>query len=172
MKRIFFVGAMGCVLLAGVPPAMCCDGESPESVLECYSAAYAERDIGAIEALYADDYMWVDVVPLRVHVWDRATAVESAKNIFEHPGTPSVSLTLDGPLEVVAEDAGETWRIEGVEMSLAIVFPGTAESDTAQGCATFYVRQVDGKPGAFEIYREVTFGDAGCARWRECLRLE
>ena len=172
MKRFFFVSAVACCLLAGVPSAMCCDGESPESVLECYSAAYAERDIAAIEALYAKDYMWVDVVPLRAHVLDRATAVESAKNMFEHPSTPSISLTLDGPFEVVPEDAGETWRIEGVEMSLAIAFPGSAEADTAQGCATFYVRQVDGEPGAFEVYREVTFGDADCARWRECLRQE
>ncbi len=166
MKQIVFVGTLVCVLLAGVHPAACCTGDSPESVIECYTAAYAARDIAAIEALYAEDYVWVDVMPLRAQVWDRSTAVESATKMFSHPDIPSISLTLDGPFDVVPDDLGETWRIEGIEMSLVIVFPGTAEPDTAHGCATLYVRRGEDTTGSFEIYREVTFGDGDCARWR------
>jgi hypothetical protein len=167
MVKVFFAGAVACALLVSTQPAAGCSGELPESVVDCYTAAYAQRDIAAIEALYADDYVWVDVMPLRAQVWDRATALESAGNMFAHPGEPSISLTLEGPFKVVPEDAGKTWRIEGIDMSLVIAFPGAADPDTARGCATFYVRQVDGKPGAFEIYREVTFGNGDCARWSE-----
>ena len=170
MRTTFFVGAVACALLACVQPTEACNGELPESVVACYSSAYAERDIAAIEALYADDYVWVDVVPPGAQVWDRATTLESARKMFEHPSEPSISLTLGGPLEVVPDEAGETWRIEGLEMSLVIVFPGAAEPDTAQSCATLYVRQVDETSGTFQIYREVTFGNSDCAGWGEGAR--
>jgi len=170
MRALFFVGAAVCALLAGAQPAEGCSGELPESVVDCYSSAYAERDIAALQVLYADDYVWVDVVPPGAQVWDRATALESAEKMFEHPSEPSASLTLGGSFKVVPEEAGETWRIEGIEMSLVILFPGAAEPDTAQSCATLYVRQADDTPGTFQIYREVTFGNSDCAGWLEGAR--
>jgi len=112
----------------------------------------------------------VDVVPPGAHVWDRATAIESAQKMFEHPSEPSASLVLGGSFKIVPEEVGETWRIEGIEMSLVIVFPGASEPDTAQSCAPLYVRQVDDNPSAFQIYREVTFGNTDCAGWLEGAR--
>ena len=170
MRTTFFACAVACALLACVQLAAACDGDLPESVVECYSSAYAERDIASIEALYADDYVWVDVVPPGAQVWDRATTVMSARKMFEHPSEPSVTLTLGGPFEVVPDGAGETWRIEGIEMSLVTVFPGAAEPDTANSCATLYVRRVQENSGAFQIYREVTFGNGDCTGWLEGAR--
>ena len=170
MRATLFVGAVAFALVACVQPVDGCKGELPESVVDCYSSAYAERDIAALQALYADDYVWVDVVPPGAQVWDRATALKSAEKMFEHPSEPSANLTLGGSFKVVPEEVAETWRIEGIEMSLVIVFPGAAEPDTAQSCATLYVRQVDDTPGAFQIYREVTFGNSNCAGWLEGAR--
>ena len=170
MRATFVVGVVAFALLTGVQPAEGCGGDVPESVMNCYSSAYAERDIAALQTLYADDYVWVDVVPPGAQVWDRTTALKSAQKMFEHPSEPSASLTFSDSFKVVPEVVGETWRIEGIEMSLVILFPGAAEPDTARSCATLYVRQMDDTLGSFQIYREVTFGNSDCAGWLEGAR--
>lgn len=141
-----------------------CMGESPAAVLDCYSRAYAERDIADLEELYAEDYVWVAVVPPGAELLDRAKTLEAARNMFSHPEVRSVRLTLGGAFEVVPDEAGGTWRIEGIEASLSTLFGEASSPEVARTCVTLYVRERAEGTG-FEIYREVTYGNGDCSGW-------
>jgi len=142
------------------------------SVLDCYSTAYSEKDADLLDELYADDYLWVTVSPPRVEVWDRAKALRSARGMFAHPGVFTVDLTFGGAHVMMPGDAPGIWRIEGIEASLVTVFGKGALPDTARTCVTLYVRETDKGSGAFQVYREVTFGNSDCAAWSEGVRTD
>ena len=157
--------ALCALLLLAASTAAACEGETPESVVGCYTQAYAERDPGALQELYAEDFVWVMVSPPRAEVWDRERTMESARNMFAHPDVSELSLELAGGFEVVEGELSDTWRIEGVEATLITAMGEGTKPQAVNTCATLYVRRVSGRDGEFEIYREVTFGNGDCAEW-------
>ena len=83
--------------------------------------------------------------------------------MFEHPEVKDVALLLsDGYVVEEGKEEG-TWLISGVDASLVTTFGEPAVTDTSRTCATVYVRQAES--GSYQIYREVTFGNADCTGW-------
>ncbi|MBD3348978.1 MAG: hypothetical protein GF400_07260 [Candidatus Eisenbacteria bacterium] len=139
-----------------------CEGDVPASVLECYEKAYSGRDLESLSGLYADDYLWVAIVPQGAEVLDREQVMESARNMFQHPEVRSVTLSFSGESSVIENEADGTWRIEGVVATLETLYGEVSEAQVARTCATLYVRQ-NGE--GFELFREVTLGNDDCEAW-------
>ena len=165
MTGPFAVGT-GCALmaiavLAGAVSGACV-GTGPEAVLDCFSQAYSDRDLDALEQVLAPDYIWIAVAPPRVDVFTRDDSVTSSVRMFGNPEIDSVALEFNDGYDVVAGDIPKTWRIENLVATLTVKHAGAASPSEAPLCATLYVRQVDGEKPGYEVYREVFFEGDGC----------
>jgi hypothetical protein len=142
--------------VAGLASAACV-GDSPEVVLTCYAEAYELRDIGVLEELLASDYAWVAVASHRAEVIERGKTLEAARGMFTDPRLESASLTFADGYDVVDGHDPDTWRIEGVLMTLSAKLESMTEPHVVTSSATYYVRKAPATKSGFEIYREVTF---------------
>lgn len=147
-----------------------CPGESAAAVLESYGTAYSERDVGALEALYSEDYVWLLVMPPRVEIIERDRTVEAARKMLGDPDVESVALVFGGDYTVVPGQEPGTWRIEDVIVTLDVALSPKSDhgstGKTVSACETFYVREVGADPILYEIYEEVTFEGMGCGEDR------
>jgi len=170
MKATLAVLAATCVVAVPLLPALAaCEGETPLSVLDCYSQAYEDRDVDALDEVYASEYTWIDIVPPGALVFQRADAMKSAVGMFGHPDARALSLSFGGDFALVEDETDGTWRIEGVEVTLEALYGDGDKPYTAKTCATYYVRN-NGE--GYEIFREVTIGDGGCDVWGDLLTSE
>jgi hypothetical protein len=146
---------------AGVSSAAC-PGDAPDAVLACFSAAYSNRDVAALEEVLAPDYMWLTVTPPRVEVFRREDSVSGSLEMFRNPEVESVSLEFhDGYRVVQGEDPG-TWRIEELRGTLTVKRASVDESAISPLCVTLYVRETAGDAPGYQVYREVFFEGEGC----------
>jgi hypothetical protein len=153
------------LLVASVVSAVACEGEGPECVLDCYSAAFANMDLQALSDLYADDYSWIIVVPPEALAWDREKALQSAEGMFTSPKVSQVTLQFPAGYRVEKWKDDGTWLITGLEASMIVPTGEPAATDTSRTCMTIYVRE--GEPGSYQIFREVAFGNGDCTEWTE-----
>ncbi len=156
IQRSLAALALVVLSVAGVASAACV-GDSPEAVLKCYAEAHELRDIGALEELLASDYAWVAVTPHRAKVIERGTTLEASRGMFTDPGVESVRLTFADGYDVVDGHDPDTWRIEGVLMTLSAKLESMTEPHVVTSSATYYVRKAPATKSGYEIYREVTF---------------
>ena len=143
-------------MLAGVASAACV-GDSPEAVLKCYADAHELRDIGMLEELLASDYTWVSVTPHRAELIERGTTLEASRGMFSDPSLESLSLTFADGYGVVDGQDPDTWRIEGIVVTLSARLESMEEPHVVTVDATYYVRAAPATESGYEIYREVTF---------------
>jgi hypothetical protein len=156
MQRSLATLALIVFSVVGVASAACV-GDSPEAVLKCYAEAHELRDIGALEELLASDYVWVAVSPHRAHLVERGTTLEASRGMFTDPRAESVSVTFADGYDVVDGDDPDTWRIEGVLLTLSVKMESVTEPHAIATSATYYVRKAPATKWGYEIYREVTF---------------
>ena len=166
MSKCTLRAVAGLVILALVGVAAvasaACQGDAPDAVLACFSAAYSNRDIATLEAVLAPDYMWVVVAPPRVEVFKREDSVSSSLEMFRNPEVESASLEFhEGYRVVQGEDPG-TWRIEQLRGVLTVKRASVDESAISPLCVTLYVREVAGDAPGYQVYREVFFQGEGC----------
>ena len=166
MSKCTLRAVAGLVILALVGVAAvasaACQGDAPDAVLACFSAAYSNRDIATLEAVLAPDYMWVVVAPPRVEVSKREDSVSASVEMFRNPEVESVSLEFhEGYRVVQGEDPG-TWRIEQLRGVLTVKRASVDESAISPLCVTLYVREVAGDAPGYQVYREVFFQGEGC----------
>jgi hypothetical protein len=150
--------------LVGVAAAAsaACQGDAPDAVLACFSAAYSNRDAATLERVLAPDYMWLTVAPPRVEVFRREDSVSASLEMFRNPEVESVSLEFhEGYRVVQGEDPG-TWRIEELRGVLTVKRASVDESAISPLCVTLYVREITGDDPGYEVYREVFFEGEGC----------
>jgi len=152
---------MAVVALSGVVSGACI-GTGPEAVLGCFSQAYSDRDLGALEQVLAADYIWIAVAPPQVDVFTRDDSVASSVRMFGNPEIESVALEFGDGYDVVAGEVPGTWRIENLVATLTVKQAGAESPLEAPLCATLYVRQVHGEELGYEVYREVFFEGDGC----------
>ena len=88
-----------------------CWGDAPEAVLDCFSAAYSDRDGATLESVLAPDYLWVRVAPPEVDVFNRETSVTASLKMFRDPDVEFVSLDFHEGFRVVRGEESNTWRI-------------------------------------------------------------
>ena len=142
-----------------------CPAPSPDGVLQCYRDAYVNRDLEALDALLAEDYLQVFVVRPRADVVPRAGKIDSARRMFTAEGLRSVSLSFSDGYRVVAGDEPNTWRIENLSPHLeSHQDRGMAQLSFHEvpSCVTLYVRLSQPPDSGYVIYREVSFyGDCG-----------
>lgn len=139
-----------------------CAGDGPESALVCYAKAHAQRDIEAMESLFAPDYTWVVVVPPRVELFDRETALSASRNMFASPAVESVSLQFEDGYHLAEGREAGTWRIEDLRATLSVKHESAEEPTAMPYCVTLYIRETREAASMYEIYREVTFEGIGC----------
>lgn len=166
MSKCTLRAVAGFVILALVGVAAvasaACQGDAPDAVLACFSAAYSNRDIATLEAVLAPDYMWVVVAPPRVEVFKREDSVSSSLEMFRNPEVESASLEFhEGYRVVQGEDPG-TWRIEELRGVLTVKRASVDESAISPLCVTLYVREAAGDAPGYQVYREVFFQGEGC----------
>jgi hypothetical protein len=152
------LAALALVILsvAGVASAACV-GDSPDAVLKCYAEAHELRDIGMLDELLASDYAWVAVTPHRAELIERGKTLEASRGMFTDPHLESVSLTFADGYDVVDGQDPDTWRIEGVLVTLSAKLESMTEPHVVTASATYYVRKALAAKSGYEIYREVTF---------------
>jgi hypothetical protein len=161
LARVAAVTLLAPVGLAGVASAAC-RGDAPDAVLDCFSAAYTNRDSLMLEEVLAPDYMWVVVAPPRVDVFKRQDSIASSLGMFRNPEVESASLEFeDGYRVVEGEDPG-TWRIEELRGVLSVKRASAEESAISPLCVTLYVRATAGDIPGYQVYREVFFTGEGC----------
>jgi len=163
-RTLWAVAALTFIALAGLAglASAACQGDAPDAVLACFSAAYSNRDLDTLEGVLAPDYMWVTVAPPRVEVFKREDSVSASVEMFHNPDVESVSLEFsDGYRVVQGEDPG-TWRIEELRGTLAVKRASVDESAISPLCVTLYVREVAGDDPGYQVYREVFFEGEGC----------
>jgi len=156
IQRSLAALALVVLSVAGVASAACV-GDSPEAVLKCYAEAHELRDIGALEELLASDYAWVVVTPHRAQVIERSTTLKASRGMFADPRLESVSLTFADGYDVVDGEDPDTWRIEGLLVTLSAKMESMTEPHAVTVGATYYVRKAPAAKSSYEIYREVTF---------------
>ena len=156
MQRSLATLALVVLSVAGVASAACV-GDSPEAVLKCYAEAHELRDIGVLDELLASDYAWVAVTPHRAKVIERGTTLEASRGMFTDPRVESVSLTFADGYDVVDGQDPDTWRIQGLLVTLSVKIESMTEPHAVTASATYYVRKAAATKSGYEIYREVTF---------------
>jgi len=166
MLRSAFEGLIACTLVAlalsaGVVSASC-PGEFPQVVLECFSAAYSDRDLAVLEGLLAPDYIWVAVSPPEVDVFPREDSVSASTEMFNDPEVEFVSLEFDEVYRVVDGEEANTWRLEDLRATMTVKRASMQSARSAILCVTLYVRLIEGDDPGFEVYREVFFEGEGC----------
>jgi hypothetical protein len=139
-----------------------CQGDAPDAVLDCFSAAYSHRDSVMLEGVLAPDYMWIVVAPPRVDVFKREDSVASSLNMFRNPEVESSSLEFDEGYRVVQGEDPGTWRIEELRGVLTVKRASTEESAISPLCVTLYVRATTRDDPGYEVYREIFFTGEGC----------
>jgi hypothetical protein len=149
-------------LSIGVASAAC-QGEGPDAVLDCFSAAYSNRDSLMLEEVLAPDYTWVVVAPPEVDVFPREDSVRSSLEMFRNPEVESASLNFHEGYRVVEGDDPGTWRIEELRGVLTVKRASTDEPAISLLCVTLYVRAITGDDPGYQVYREVFFTGEGCA---------
>jgi len=140
-----------------------CYGEGPEAVLDCFSAAYSDRDPTMLENVMAPDYTWVRVAPPEVDIYSREESVNSSVRMFLDPEVESVSLEFGEGYRVEACETPDTWRLEDVKAMLTVRMASVAEPRVTPLCVTFYVRKTSDTPLGYQVHREVFFEGNGCA---------
>ena len=139
-----------------------CQGDGPDAVLECFSAAYSNRDLATLEEVLAPDYMWLTVTPPRVEVFKREDSVSASLEMFRNPEVESVSLEFHEGYRVVRDEDPGTWRIEELRGVLTVKRASAEESAMSPLCVTLYVREIAGEALSYQVYREVFFEGEGC----------
>jgi hypothetical protein len=139
-----------------------CPGDAPDAVLACFSAAYTNRDIAALEGVLAPDYVWLTVAPPRVEVFKREDSVSGSLEMFRNPEVQSVSLEFSEGYRIVRGDDPGTWRIEELRGMLVVKRASVDEPAISPLCVTLYVREAAGEAPGYQVYREVFFEGEGC----------
>ena len=134
-----------------------CLGTDPRVIFDCLENIYERRDSGAIEAIYAEDFLFE--VPKNGSSWDRDTELAVTTTMFEDDTVTAIRLSIDVPSAGVRGPEPGTWVFENVATHLRIDVLKDGESKTYEvekgPVQTFYVRSRPG--GGFEIYRWVDF---------------
>jgi len=117
-----------------------CRGEVPESVLQCYSTAYAQRDSASFAALLAPDFTHIDLDHPQWDSSDYVGTVRLAAYLFKAPNVDRVEMSFGRPTAVESGADPRTWTIRDVPTVLHI--DGTSD---------------EGTPGPFEITKLITF---------------
>ncbi len=141
-------------LAAGTPY---CAGGGPESVLRCYSDAYAARDSVAFARLIAPDYVSTDVDDPNVAPFDSVGALRVAGRIFHAPEITGLKLEFGAPDTLMAGAQPGTWLLSDVPCTLTVsgaVIAGQTGPWSVKQVVRLWVRQVE-KPGPhFVIFHE------------------
>ena len=161
LRRLVAFTLVALVGLAGVASASC-RGDAPQIVLVCFSEAYSNRDVAALENVLAPDYIWVTVSPPEVDVFERETSVTASVKMFGDSEVESVSLQFGEGYRVVEGTEPKTWRIEDLLATLTVKRASMEEPAVAPLCVTLYVRECVGEDPGYEVYREVFFEGEGC----------
>lgn len=141
-----------------------CAGDVPESVLQCYSTAYAERDSSMYAALLAPDF----VLALSTHAGgddcDYACTMEITCRMFRAPNVQSIALTFGEPASIEAGQEAGTWVIR--DCPSLIRLEGTSAEGrpgpfAARQLVSLWVRQVEQPQPHFVIFREENRDPAG-----------
>jgi len=134
-----------------------CAGDGPESVLRCYSAAYAARDSVAYALLLAPDYVSTDMSDSTTADFDYATSVKVVGRIFRTPEITSMALALGAPVTVEKGKAADTWVLRDVPATFRLdgtSIAGRPGPWTVRQTVSLWVRRVAAPVPHFVIFRE------------------
>lgn len=147
-------------LLVALSPAAAisapCTGDGPEAVLDCLVDAYTNRDIPALEDLYAEDYQYV--FGDEAACWNREEGLRSSEGLFDREKVLSLEVFISDDFTLRDGPDPNTWIIDGLEMSLvieAIVKGETYLFDMRDqpSKAVVHVRLVEEPERHYQIYR-------------------
>jgi hypothetical protein len=142
------------VLAAGSP---FCAGDGPQSVLACYSAAYAARDSAAIAALYAPDYASTDLRAPGAADFDYQTSVTIAAHMFHAKDIAGMTLTFGAPGAIEPGAKTMTWVLRDVPCTLRLdgtSIAGRPGPWVVEEVVSLWVRRMAAPAPHFVIYRE------------------
>jgi hypothetical protein len=131
-----------------------CAADGPESVLQCLAEAYADRDVDALRALLADDF--VLVLGEESNSWGVDTEMAMHQKMFDSPIVQALRLTFADGYRVAPGDEPQTWVISGITMMFAL--DGTVNGEpkhyeVTESNAEFRVRCVPEPAAHCVIYR-------------------
>jgi len=153
---------LAAVAVSATSASAACPPDSPEGLLECYTIAYAERDIEALESLVAEDYEWIAVTVPEAQVFTREESIRMSRGLFGDEDVTGISMEFGGDYKVVKGREENTWRIEGMTVTLTVSHVASEKPHFSTICATFYIRKIGGMSEGYEVYKEVTFEGVGC----------
>jgi hypothetical protein len=142
------------VMAAGAP---FCTGDGPQSVLVCYSAAYAARDSAAVAALYAPDYTSTDLRAPGAEDFDYKTSLTIAAHMFHAKDIAGLTLTFGAPGAIEPGVKAGSWVLRDVPCTLRLdgtSIAGRPGPWTVGEIISLWVRKVAAPAPHFVIYRE------------------
>jgi len=134
-----------------------CEGDKPISVLKCYSAACADRDSVAYGALFAPEYVGVNVSDSTMAEVDYRTHVSKVASMFRAPEVKSLMMEFGTPKAVEPGPTADTWIVRDVPSTLhmeATVAGGKAEPFAVTAVMSFWVRRVTEPAPHYVIFRD------------------
>jgi len=158
MLLVFLVLPLIVLSVVGHPAHAICVADGAAGVLECFTTAYAQRDIEAFSQLLASDFVFVSIGPLRQMDQDRAAELETIGRIFASPAVESMSLSFDPAFDVVPGGEPGTWKLDNLKATLSLRATASGQAGPKDYSVTvrmsLYVRQVASPTPHFEVFRE------------------
>lgn len=146
------------IVLAGHPVAAFCPADGPAGMLECITAAYAQRDIEAYGQLLALDYVSVSIGPLQQADVDRSEDIEVTRRMFTSPSVEAIVLSFGPTCDVAPGEEPATWRLDNLQATLSVrATPAdgvTPKDYSLTQRMSLYVRFVPTPMPHYEVFRE------------------
>lgn len=115
---VILAGAPCASLASDGPHTLFCATGDPASVLTCLARAYADRDLPALRALFADDFQFV--AGDEANTWNVDVEMSMHEKMFASPDVQKLALTIAEGYDVAATGAADTWVISGVTATLEL----------------------------------------------------